>query len=108
VRGARKDVPGVVYLLHFDRPYKHAKHYVGWSEDLDSRIAAHDAGHGSNLIAVIAAARISWTIARTWNGTRAKERQLKKRGGASRYCPMCKGHAPMIDHRDRLLARSAA
>jgi predicted GIY-YIG superfamily endonuclease len=106
MRGARKDVPGVVYLLHFEQPYKHAKHYLGWSEDLDSRIAAHDAGKGSNLVAVVAAAGIAWTIARTWNGTRARERQLKKQGGASRFCPVCKGRAPMIDHRDRADATS--
>ena len=23
--------PGVIYMLHFDRPYRHAKHYVGRS-----------------------------------------------------------------------------
>ena len=22
---------GIVYLLHFDRPYQHARHYTGWS-----------------------------------------------------------------------------
>ena len=23
---------GTVYLLHFDQPYKHARHYVGWAQ----------------------------------------------------------------------------
>ena len=30
--------PGVIYMLHFDRPYKHAKHYVGWTDDLFDRL----------------------------------------------------------------------
>jgi hypothetical protein len=25
----RRDVPGTIYLLHFDTPYRHAKHYLG-------------------------------------------------------------------------------
>ena len=24
---------GTVYLLHFDQPYKHARHYVGWTAE---------------------------------------------------------------------------
>jgi hypothetical protein len=34
---------GTVYLLHFDRPYRHARHYLGWAEDLDNRLAEHAA-----------------------------------------------------------------
>ena len=26
-------LPGVVYLLHFDQPYQHARHYTGWTGD---------------------------------------------------------------------------
>ena len=29
---------GVIYMLHFDRPYKHARHYVGWTDDLLDRL----------------------------------------------------------------------
>ena len=29
----------VVYLLHFAAPYKHARHYVGWTQDLRARLA---------------------------------------------------------------------
>jgi hypothetical protein len=25
----RAGLPGVVYLLHFDQPYQHARHYTG-------------------------------------------------------------------------------
>lgn len=81
----------MIYLLHFDRPYKHARHYLGWTPDdqLDARLAAHDAGRGARLTEVVGAAGIGWELARTWPGGRARERQLKRQGGASRLCPLC-------------------
>ena len=80
---------GTVYLLHFDRPYRHARHYLGWAADLDSRLTEHAAGTGARLPAVVRTAGIGWTLARTWTGTRARERQLKRQGGAARRCPLC-------------------
>ncbi|WP_188188904.1 endonuclease [Nonomuraea sp. SYSU D8015] len=81
---------GTVYLLHFDRPFKHAKHYTGWtSGDLDGRLAEHRAGRGARLLAVIKAAGIGFTVARIWAGDRRLERSLKRQGGASRRCPSC-------------------
>jgi hypothetical protein len=44
---------GVIYMLHFHRPYKHAMHYVGWTEDLLDRLDRHAKGTGARLIAVI-------------------------------------------------------
>lgn len=91
-----------VYLLHFDRPYRHARHYIGWTPDgsgfLAARLAAHRAGNGANLIRVITAAGIGFELARTWSGGRVRERQLKRMGGASRRCPMC-GVRPLPDRR---------
>jgi predicted GIY-YIG superfamily endonuclease len=81
---------GTVYLLHFDQRYEHAGHYTGWAEDLDRRLAEHLGGRGARLIEVIVQAGIGLRLARTWPGvTRARERQLKRQGGASRYCPIC-------------------
>ena len=79
-----------VYVLHFSEPYKHAKHYMGGAVDLDARLAEHGAGHGARLTQVVKDAGITWTLARTWQGGRMRERQLKNRGGASRCCPTCK------------------
>jgi predicted GIY-YIG superfamily endonuclease len=86
---ARQNVIGTIYLLHFSRPFKHAKHYLGWAENLDARLAEHEKGRGANLLAVIQAEGITWTVARTWEGDRYRERQLKQRG-KSRCCPICK------------------
>ena len=29
--GDAQGVPGVVYVLHLEPPYRHAAHYVGWT-----------------------------------------------------------------------------
>ena len=80
---------GTIYLIHFDRAYRHARHYTGWTTNLDTRLSAHAHGHGARLLAVITAAGISWQLARTWTGSRAFERALKRQGGAARRCPLC-------------------
>jgi predicted GIY-YIG superfamily endonuclease len=83
-------VSGTVYLLHLDAPgFGHAKHCTGWTADLAGRLARHEAGQGARLLEVAHAAGIGWTLARTWPGTRSRERQLKRQGGASRRCPLC-------------------
>lgn len=83
---------GTIYLLHFSQPYKHARHYIGFTTDLPKRIHQHLTGHGARLMEVVTAAGIGWTLARTWNGTRTFERQLKDRHNAPRLCPIC--HPP--------------
>ena len=55
--------PGVIYLLHFDQPYKHAKHYTGWTEDLLDRLDRHAAGRGARLVEVIWQAGLGFTLA---------------------------------------------
>ena len=91
------DIPGgepTVYL-HFDVPYAYARHYTGWTaSDLQGRLAEHAAGRGARLMAVITHAGIGWTLARTWKGSRARERQLKRQGVASRRCPICRANRP--------------
>jgi predicted GIY-YIG superfamily endonuclease len=84
---------GIVYLLHFDRPYAHAGHYTGWTTNLTQRLAEHATGHGARLLTVIRGAGIGWHLARTWpDTTRHTERALKRQGGASRRCPLCGVH----------------
>jgi predicted GIY-YIG superfamily endonuclease len=80
---------GVIYLLHFSTPYHHAKHYVGFTTDLDARIDAHQRGAGARLLEVIGAAGIGFSLARTWSGTRNDERAIKNRKAAPRLCPTC-------------------
>lgn len=83
---------GTVYLLHFSEPYKHARHYLGYTkrDDLTERLIEHEKGAGARLLFVVKSAGITWQLARQWVGGRALERQLKKRGGAARICPICR------------------
>lgn len=86
-------VPGTIYLLHFERPYRHARHYIGWTKKncLNARLDHHRAGSGSRLMAAVSAAGITFTIARLWTGTRNDERALKRKKNApARLCPICR------------------
>jgi predicted GIY-YIG superfamily endonuclease len=96
--------PGTVYLIHFDTPYRHARHYIGWTADLDARLEAHRSGHGSRLMQVITIAGITWQLARTWPGGRKRERALKDRHEAPRLCPLCTpGPRPVKTGRSSLI-----
>ena len=70
-----------VYLLHFDRPYQHAAHYLGYSPRIAERLDLHAAGRGARLTQVVRDAGIGWQLARVWpKATRRDERRLKNRG----------------------------
>ena len=99
---SRRNVPGTVYLLHLSEPYGPgggangrgtARHYTGWAgggaRGLARRLAERGTPKGSPLLLAARAAGIRWELARTWAGTRARERQLKCQGGAARRCPLC-------------------
>jgi predicted GIY-YIG superfamily endonuclease len=84
---------GIVYLLHFDQPYQHAQHYLGYTDDIDQRMATHRAGNGARLMEVIGQAGINWRLARTWEGDKELERQLKRRHNSPQLCPICQAKA---------------
>lgn len=85
-----------VYLLHFDRPYRHARHYIGFtlSEDtLEPRLDHHRNGTGARLLAVLKEQGIDFKLVRVWpSGSRIFERRLKSHSG-TRYCPVCNPQA---------------
>lgn len=63
---------GTIYLLHFEEPFRHARHYLGWTAvDLPTRLDTHAAGNGARLLAAVRSAGITWRLAR--------ERQIKVR-----------------------------
>jgi predicted GIY-YIG superfamily endonuclease len=80
----------VIYLIHFDRPYKHAQHYLGSTENLEERLARHRSGHGAKLLKTIQEAGIDWKVVRVWeNATREMEATFKRVQHNKRYCPIC-------------------
>ena len=87
---------GVVYLIHFDKPYMHAQHYLGWAHDFEARMLRHRAGRGSNLLKVIQNAGIDWQVVRVWEPADPRvEAELKKYKNSRRLCPICGGRFAM-------------
>ena len=83
------DMRDKAYLLHLDPPYKHASHYLGSADDLQTRLPQHGTSEGARLLQVQKQAGGSWHLVRTWNGGRAKEAQLKRDKDGRRFCPEC-------------------
>ncbi len=86
---------GTVYLLHFSRPYYHARHYIGFSRRVEIRIREHRSGYGSPLVEAVFNAGIEIFVARTWDHvTLAFERRLHQavpHHGGKNGCPICLG-----------------
>ncbi|HLY75933.1 MAG TPA: endonuclease [Planctomycetota bacterium] len=83
-------VMGTVYMLHFDRPVRHARHYRGWASNLDGRLAHHAAGTGAKLTALAVRMGIGFQLAVSYPGDKNEERRFHNMGGATRLCPICK------------------
>lgn len=83
----------MVYLLHFSSPYKHARHYLGYTEDLQARMSRHLSGNGARLVEVVCSAGIVPVLVRVWDGDRSLERKLKCRKNSPCLCPICRSIA---------------
>ncbi len=90
----------IVYLLHLSRPLSPqspARHYIGFTDDLESRLVAHMKGTSqARFMQVCAERRIQFDLARIWKGrgaTRDFERRLKNYKKTPTLCPMCNPRA---------------
>ena len=63
----RAAVSGTVYLMHFSEPFGHARHYIGWAEDLQRRLAQDRARQGPTS-----------AVTRPWPGSRSRWRNLAR------------------------------
>jgi hypothetical protein len=83
-----------IYLIHFSPSYKHAKHYMGWSPNIEPRIHAHLLGRGARLTQIARDAGCTLLLVRIWEGAdRTTERKFKNRSHVPRLCPICQGEA---------------
>jgi hypothetical protein len=81
---------GTTYLIHIDPPYKHAKHYKGWTDrPVGRRFADHLAGRGALLTRMAVQAGSRLTLARVWPDTTKDREDSIKRHGGGRMCPEC-------------------
>jgi hypothetical protein len=87
-----RTLKGTVYLLHFEQPFGHAQHYIGFSRVIDDRLTDQLRGSGARLVQHVIAAGIVISLAKEWiDVPQTMEFRLKNRGGAARICPICKG-----------------
>jgi hypothetical protein len=85
-----------VYILHFDKPFKHAKHYVGSADCVRDRLFVHESAACD--VKILQAAKtqgITWSLAKVMkndlkNG-HTKEFRIKRSGGIPKQglCPIC-------------------
>lgn len=85
-----------IYLLHFDQPVGHAKHYLGFTgfgSQLEVRLTQHATGRGSALCRALRRQGGTFRLALTFrvplDRARTIERRLKRRGSGTRFCPYC-------------------
>lgn len=83
----------MVYLIHLKEPMgsaKHsAQHYIGFTDDVDSREVRHWKGMGAKILAAARLKGIDFNVVRTWPGDKKLERKLKNRRNHKRLCPVC-------------------
>ena len=83
-----------VYIIHFDPPYKHARHYTGISLNSQDRFIEHDNGTGGNLTRIAKNHGVKFILNVIATGlsfyeAHAKEKLIKHKGSKI-YCPICK------------------
>lgn len=86
---------GELYLFHFHTPLGNlqnaraqASHYVGFSDDLEARIAVQVAGAGAKIVAAAMARGIPYDLYH-WPACLAQEKLVKKTHKTALYCPTC-------------------
>lgn len=90
------------YLIHFDTPYKHAQHYMGYtSRSARARFAEHLTGSDVALVRAARDAGITMRLARIWGkeGRAFESRHKYRAPGQHRHgtkrslrplCPICR------------------
>lgn len=87
------DEPGSVYLLclsgYLGSDRHKARHYLGWTNDLDQRIRDHRNGKGSKFTQAACQRGLTIRLVEVWQGTRRLEKALKRRHNLKHFCPIC-------------------
>ncbi len=83
----------MVYLIHIEPAYKHARHYLGCVNLVDKRFEHHCDGTGARLTQVAVSAGCTLSIVRKWEGSKDLERKLKHQKNSPRLCPTCTPNA---------------
>ena len=86
-----------VYLLHFEKPLHHAKHYVGCTKDVEKRLERHRKAPTPKIMQALKKKGIDFRLARVWKGKgKHFERRIKNRKEAPALCPICNPSKAML------------
>lgn len=88
----RNGVVIMVYLIHLDKPLAHARHYIGFTNNLTQRMHDHELGtRGAKFLKAVRDKGINFRVVRTWpDGDRNFERKLHNRKKSGDLCPVCR------------------
>ena len=87
-----------LYLIHFDEPLSHARHYLGSTDNLARRLEEHASGEGARILDELNQRGIGWSLVRVLAPTsfmthRQIESLLKRHANSPRLCPLCSEQA---------------
>jgi len=92
--------PGFVYVIHARRRLHHARHYVGFTRNLPSRITQHLTGQGAHLTNAFNYYGIAYEpvpaqagIVHVMPGGYDLEAYVKSWHRARQFCPVCRARA---------------
>ena len=88
----KSDLIGVTYLLHFEQPIGHSRHYLGWTNNLGKRLSSHLDGKRERCVLTHEARLrgIGFQLARVWEDvTIEHEKRLKSWKNNPKLCPIC-------------------
>ena len=78
-----------VYIFHFERPFHHARHYVGCTKNIAARYAYHLSGRGAKILKAVLEAGIGIRLVKIIEGGYDLEKKIKASKNTARYCPVC-------------------
>src|SRR3989442_14561814 len=87
----------MLYLLHFNPRYRHAGHYLGYTQDVLQRFAFHLRGRGSPLVSAAVTNGCQILLVIIWNEDGNAEQEIKRIvGSRARLCPICNPKAANV------------
>jgi len=82
----------MVYLLHFDRPFRHMRHYVGSVASLAEleQLLEHPTIRArSPILAAATLAGVQFSVGRVWRGGALRADLVRDQQNHARYCDIC-------------------
>lgn len=80
---------GVVYIIQLEQPLGGPRHfaefYVGWTTNLDARLAEHRSGNGAAMLRAAVERGIAFDVIIAFPGTRADERRIKRQKNTPKF-----------------------